>query len=239
MPITKRLYEKVSGILNIPSSILPSLSPTPTPSITPSVTATPSITPTISITPSITPTISITPTPTPSSAYYYLANIYGCNGTSCGFYLGQTSVYSYTSLLLGYFYSNSGITTRVYQIVSPINNPINPITINSSESAQCSDACGSIIPPSPSVTPSTSIPGNFSGIIFWGEDSGTACGEFLPIEVIGDGATFCESNNFTSVEFSTMGDGGIFITNGGLLKTVNVESGSPIATFNGGCDPCP
>lgn len=49
----------------------PSITPTPTPSVTPSITATPSITPTISVTPSITPSItktpSVTPTPSPSA----------------------------------------------------------------------------------------------------------------------------------------------------------------------------
>ena len=49
------------------------VSPTPTPSITPSLTSTPSVTPSItptsSVTPSITPTMSVTPTPTPTSAF--------------------------------------------------------------------------------------------------------------------------------------------------------------------------
>lgn len=78
----------------------------------------------------------------------------------------------------------------------------------------------------------------FSGTIFWGEDSGTACAQAIPIIVTGDGKTFCDSNNFTSSDFSTIGTGGIFISYGGQIKTVLVTSGSNIATFNGGCDPC-
>ncbi len=48
-------------------SITPTLTPsiTVTPTITPSITATPSITPSITVTPSITPSITVTPTPTP------------------------------------------------------------------------------------------------------------------------------------------------------------------------------
>jgi hypothetical protein len=45
-----------------------SLTPTITPSITPTISITPSITPTISITPSITPTITLTPSVTPTTA---------------------------------------------------------------------------------------------------------------------------------------------------------------------------
>lgn len=40
--------------------------PTPSPTITPSISVTPSVTPTISFTPTVTPTISLTPTVTPS-----------------------------------------------------------------------------------------------------------------------------------------------------------------------------
>jgi len=40
--------------------------PTPSPTVTPSISVTPSVTPTISFTPTVTPTISLTPTVTPS-----------------------------------------------------------------------------------------------------------------------------------------------------------------------------
>jgi hypothetical protein len=79
----------------------------------------------------------------------------------------------------------------------------------------------------------------FSGTIYWGEDSGTACGGSIPITVIGDGTTFCNSNNFEGPDIASIGTGTVFFSYGGQIKTVNVTSGSPIATFNGGCDPCP
>ena len=88
------------------------------------------------------------------------------------------------------------------------------------------------------TTTTTTTTSLFSNTIYWGEDSATACGETIPITVIGDGTTFCNSNDFTSNDFSTIGTGGIFISYGGQIKTVLVTLGSNIATFNGGCDPC-
>ena len=41
-------------------------SPTPTPTVTPTITVTPTLTPTVTITPTITPTITLTPTHTPT-----------------------------------------------------------------------------------------------------------------------------------------------------------------------------
>jgi len=52
--------------VNTTQGVSPTPTPTITPSITPTISITPSITPTISITPSITPTISITPSITPT-----------------------------------------------------------------------------------------------------------------------------------------------------------------------------
>lgn len=89
------------------------------------------------------------------------------------------------------------------------------------------------------TTTTTTTEALFSSKIYWGEDSGTACGEILEIDpVVGDGTTFCNSNNFTSIDFSTIGNVTIFISYGGQIKTVDVTLGSNIATFNGGCDPC-
>jgi hypothetical protein len=78
----------------------------------------------------------------------------------------------------------------------------------------------------------------FSGTIYWGEDSATACAQTIPITATGDGPTFCDSNDFTSEDFRTVGTGTIVIAYDGQLKTVNVSLGSNVATFNGGCDPC-
>jgi len=78
----------------------------------------------------------------------------------------------------------------------------------------------------------------FSDTIYWGEDSSTACAQTLPLVVTGDGTTFCNSSNFTGSELGNLGTGGAYFSYGGQLKTVNVTSGSSIATFNGGCDPC-
>jgi hypothetical protein len=64
----------ITPSISVTPSITPSISVTPsitpsisvTPSITPSISVTPSITPSISVTPSITPSISVTPSITPS-----------------------------------------------------------------------------------------------------------------------------------------------------------------------------
>ena len=57
------------GILFNKVKIVPNshVTPTPTPSVTPTVTPTNTITPT----PTVTPTNTITPTPTPQPTYYY------------------------------------------------------------------------------------------------------------------------------------------------------------------------
>jgi hypothetical protein len=78
----------------------------------------------------------------------------------------------------------------------------------------------------------------FSDTIYWGEDSATACGQNLPVVVVGDGPTFCESNIFTGSGLTALNDGGYFISYGGQLKTVNHVAGNDYVTFNGGCDPC-
>jgi hypothetical protein len=78
----------------------------------------------------------------------------------------------------------------------------------------------------------------FSGTIYWGEDSSTACGQAIPIVVTGSAATFCGSSDFYSEDFRTIGTGGIYISYGGQLKTVNISSGDNFVTYNGGCDSC-
>jgi len=83
------------------------------------------------------------------------------------------------------------------------------------------------------------IAAHFSNTIYWGEDSVTACAQTIPIYARGTGTTFCNSNTFYSEDFRTIGTGTIVISYDGQLKTVNVTSGSDVATFNGGCDPCP
>jgi len=56
--------------ISVTPSVTPSISITPsisvTPSVTPSISVTPSVTPSISVTPSVTPSISVTPSVTPS-----------------------------------------------------------------------------------------------------------------------------------------------------------------------------
>jgi len=68
-PIYKRVqYQKQNGF-DVPYwdiDTLPDASPSPTPSITPTISITPSITPTISLTPTNTPSNTNTPTPSVS-----------------------------------------------------------------------------------------------------------------------------------------------------------------------------
>jgi hypothetical protein len=68
-PLTPTPTPSITPTISLTPTITPSITPTIsiTPSITPTIPITPSITPTISITPSITPTISITPSITPTS----------------------------------------------------------------------------------------------------------------------------------------------------------------------------
>ena len=90
----------------------------------------------------------------------------------------------------------------------------------------------------PTTTSTTTAP-LFSGTVYWGEDSATACGEVLPITATGDGTTFCNTSTFTGSGFSVIGTEVVVISAGGQLKTVNHVSGDPFVTLNGGCDPCP
>jgi hypothetical protein len=70
VPVTPSITPSVTPTISITPSVTPTISitpsVTPTISITPTISVTPLITPTISITPSITPTISITPSITPT-----------------------------------------------------------------------------------------------------------------------------------------------------------------------------
>jgi hypothetical protein len=69
VPLTPTPTPTITPTISLTPSVTPTITRTPTitPSITPTISITPSITPTISITPSITPTISITPSITPTS----------------------------------------------------------------------------------------------------------------------------------------------------------------------------
>lgn len=90
----------------------------------------------------------------------------------------------------------------------------------------------------PLTTTTTTTIAFFNATIYYSEGI-DACDAGVPISVIGSSQTFCDSNDFTSSDFANVGTGTIIIAYNGQYKTVNVTSGSPIATFNGGCDPCP
>jgi hypothetical protein len=77
----------------------------------------------------------------------------------------------------------------------------------------------------------------FNETITWGEDTG-ACSGGIPITVTGNGTTFCNSTTFTGPDIAGIGTGTVIFSFDGDYKTVNVTSGSDVATFNGGCDPC-
>lgn len=77
----------------------------------------------------------------------------------------------------------------------------------------------------------------FNETITYGEDTG-ACSGGIPITVTGNGTTFCNSTTFTGPDISGIGTGTVIFSFDGDYKTVNVTSGSDVATFNGGCDPC-
>jgi len=80
----------------------------------------------------------------------------------------------------------------------------------------------------------------FSAIVYWGEDTATACAENLPItNCTGDGTTFCNSNTFYSEGFTDKGTGYIFISYNGQIKTVNITSGENFATIRSECVACP
>lgn len=96
-----------------------------------------------------------------------------------------------------------------------------------------------IDPVVPTTTTTTTTIALFNTTIYWGEDTPTACAGIIPIVVTGDGTTFCNSDNFTSEDFRTIGTGTIVISYGGQQKIVSVTSGSDVATSNGGCASCP
>jgi len=91
--------------------------PSPTPSVTPTITVTPSVTPTITVTPSVTPTgtltptptITETPTPTPTTPYFTY------NFTLCCTIVPITLYSQSSSIIVGsYLYSDTSLLTPYY-----------------------------------------------------------------------------------------------------------------------------
>jgi hypothetical protein len=91
----------------------------------------------------------------------------------------------------------------------------------------------------PTPTP-TSTAALFYGQITIGEGPevcNNGCAECPTFYVTGDGATFCESNNFEANEFSSWSGYG-YITYGGYVKTVNLDN-TNVATYRDDCVACP
>jgi hypothetical protein len=155
MPITQRLYEKAMGAaVALPIDPTPSVTPSVTPSITvtPTISTTPSVTPSISITPSVTATPSVTPTPSTSQAHWYTVNIYNCStaggNINCGQFVGQTTVFSYsTNLSMSYYYPSSSVSGSVtssfiYQPISTASSGSNVVYLNTATGyISCTLAC--------------------------------------------------------------------------------------------------
>ena len=113
------------------------------------------------------------------------------------------------------------------------NSPTPTPTVTSTPSPTSTEA------PSPTGTP-TSTAALFSGQITIGEGPevcNNGCAECPTFYVTGDGATFCESNNFEANEFSSFSGYG-YITYGGYVKTVNLDN-TNVATYRDDCVACP
>ena len=98
--------------------------------------------------------------------------------------------------------------------------------------------------PTPTDVPPTATPTStaalFYGQITIGEGPevcNNGCAECPTFYVTGDGATFCESNNFEANEFSSWSGYG-YITYGGYVKTVNLDN-TNVATYRDDCAACP
>jgi hypothetical protein len=78
----------------------------------------------------------------------------------------------------------------------------------------------------------------FYDYIYWGLDSGTACGKIFGILVVGDELTFCDSNTFTGEGLIDLPTGTIYISYNGQLKTVNHVNGNDFVTFDTNCTNC-
>lgn len=147
MPITQRLYEKNASALNVIPSPSITATPSTTVSATPSISVTPSVTPSLSLTPSIsttpssTPSNTPTPTPSVSTAYFYLANVFTCYGsTDCGQFVGQSAIYNGTNdFTIGHYYTGSN--HRIYQPISLTTSGSGAITVNSTSYNSCALAC--------------------------------------------------------------------------------------------------
>lgn len=157
MPLTARLYEKSQSALNVAAtpSTTPSISLTV--SLTPSITPTVTITPSISLTPTVTPTVTPTPSITPSPGFFYLANVYNCDGFgNCGSFIGQSVIYNPSSnFTFGKFYVS---WPNVYQVLSLVAGYTGSYTlVNPSVSYDsCELACNTVLVTSPTVTPTPS-----------------------------------------------------------------------------------
>lgn len=133
-------------------NVAPIISPSATPSITPTISITPSISLTPTSTPSITPTPSLTPTPTPSSNPYYIASKYNCQNNACFQYIGQANIYGGGSTLnVGLYYTGSSTPGVVYQVVSVTNPQTSYVVVNANSFNSCDAACIQLSP-SPSIT---------------------------------------------------------------------------------------
>jgi len=120
MPVTQRLYEKAQSAVIAQPTPTPTVSVSVTPSITPTISITPSVTPSITPSVTVTPSISITPTPSTSQARWYTANIYNCStaggNINCGQFVGQTTLFSYsTNLSMSFYYPSASF---IYQPIS-------------------------------------------------------------------------------------------------------------------------
>lgn len=157
MPLTERLYAKSQSAINVAAtpSTTPSISLTV--SLTPSITPTITITPSISVTPTLTPTVTPTPSITPSPGFFYLSNVYNCDGFgNCGSFVGQSVIYNPSSdFIFGRFYING---SNVYQVLSLVAGYAGSYTlVNPSTSYDsCELACNTVLVTSPTVTPTPS-----------------------------------------------------------------------------------
>lgn len=158
--VDNALCEVIKYIVNV--TLTPTVTPTstPTPGVTPTNTVTPSVTttqtqtptstiglsttptPTNTTTPTVTPTNTPTTSPPPSPLFdYYLANEYDCGTCTVSASSVIVQFPTGTSVTVGQFYPADPVSTVVYQIISVGSGPVHN-TCQLPGQGSCAAACG-------------------------------------------------------------------------------------------------
>lgn len=146
----------------------------------------------------------------PIGQTYYVAHVTGASGVLGLYDLVFADAYGQTKLSAGYYRTSAAGTNQWFQV----------------------DANGVIIGFGVCAGGAT-----YNAAI--GSDAATACGEAgIPIEVVGDNASFCSCTQFVSAAFEEYATGVYYLSYNGFSIAISVTAGSDTAIVEGSCVIC-